>query len=95
MAITKRAISPLRITGRSAFRDGDNIAVTWTFSGTFTGKTPFTPPDNPAGRSFSVPATSVIAMRHGRVGSVDDYYNLADILRQVGLPAGPFTPPGA
>nr|WP_052479049.1 nuclear transport factor 2 family protein [Kibdelosporangium sp. MJ126-NF4]CEL21747.1 hypothetical protein [Kibdelosporangium sp. MJ126-NF4]CTQ92527.1 hypothetical protein [Kibdelosporangium sp. MJ126-NF4] len=94
VAITTDSIKPLKVTVASAFRSGDHVSVTWTFSGTFTDNSPFEPPHNPAGRSFSVPATSVFTLRHDRIKSVADFYNLADLLRQVGLPAGPFTPPG-
>jgi steroid delta-isomerase-like uncharacterized protein len=93
VGLTKRSISPASVTVKDAFSSGDQIAVSWTFSGTFTDKAPFTPPYSAAGKSFSVPATSLFTVRHGRISSVDDYYNLADILRQAGLPAGPFTPP--
>ena len=86
--------STFQVIVENAFRYGDNIAATWTLSGTFGDRTSFTPPHDPAGKSFSVPVTSVFTLRHERIGSVSDYYNLADVLRQVGLPAGPFTPPG-
>ncbi|WP_328608926.1 nuclear transport factor 2 family protein [Amycolatopsis sp. NBC_00345] len=92
---TMQRFRAFRATVENAFRLGDNIAVTWTFAGTFGDRTPFTPPHDPAGKSFSVPATSVFTLRHDRIVSAEDYYNLADVLRQVGLPAGPFTPPGA
>ncbi|WP_020389256.1 nuclear transport factor 2 family protein [Kribbella catacumbae] len=91
--LTKASISPVKITVHDTISAGDRIAVTWTFSGTFTERVPFTPPYKATGKSFSVPATSVFTVRRGRIQSVDDYYNLADILRQVDLPAGPFTPP--
>ncbi|SER94069.1 nuclear transport factor 2 family protein [Actinokineospora terrae] len=92
--LTKRAITPLHATVHTAFRSGDQVAVTWTFSGTSTDQNPFTPPNNPAGRSFAVKATSVFTLHRDHIATADDYYNLADLLRQVGLPAGPFTPPG-
>ena len=34
-------------------------------------------------------------LKGGKIQHLTDYYNLADLLRQVGLPAGVWTPPGA
>ncbi|WP_405057250.1 nuclear transport factor 2 family protein [Kribbella sp. NBC_01505] len=95
VAITADSINPAKVTVHDTIVQGDRIAVTWTFSGTFTENTPFTPPYSAAGKSFAVPATSIITLHHGKIRSVDDYYNLADVLRQVGLPAGAYTPPTA
>ncbi|GAA0589990.1 SnoaL-like domain-containing protein [Kribbella sandramycini] len=92
--ITRRAISPLKVTIHDTIVDGDRIAITWTFSGTFTTHHPFAP-YNPAGKSFAVPATTILTLHHHRLTSAADYYNLADLLRQLNLPAGPFTPPSA
>ena len=92
--VTLQSISPAHVTIKDAFCSGDNVSVSWTFTGTFTDKAPLTPPYNATGKSFSVAATSVITTHNGRITSVDDYYNLADILRQVGLPAGPISLPG-
>ncbi|QUQ67221.1 nuclear transport factor 2 family protein [Kutzneria sp. CA-103260] len=91
--LTMRSIANAKVTVKNAFCSGDNIAVTWTFSGTFTDKAALTPPYSAAGKSFAVPVSTVITTRHNLITAVDDYYNLADVLRQVGLPAGPFTPP--
>jgi steroid delta-isomerase-like uncharacterized protein len=93
--LTADSINPAKVTIHDTIVQGDRIAVTWTFSGTFTENSPFTPPYSAAGKSFAVPATSIITLHHGKIRSVDDYYNLADLLRQVGLPAGAYTPPTA
>ncbi|WP_165956466.1 ester cyclase [Kribbella antibiotica] len=93
--LTADSINPAKVAVHDTIAQGNNIAVTWTFSGTFTGDSPFTPPYTAEGKSFAVPATSIITLRHGKILKIDDYYNLADILRQVGLPAGAYTPPSA
>jgi steroid delta-isomerase-like uncharacterized protein len=92
VAQTTQMMGPPKVTITSAFCSGDNAAVTYLFSGTFTDKAPFTPPYSAAGKSFSVPVETVFTLRQGLLSSDNDYYNLADILRQVGLPAGPYTP---
>jgi len=71
-----------------ALQDGSRIAVRWIFRGTPVafGSTPTT------GKSFSVPVFSLFEMNGTRIQRVSDYYNLADVLRQIGLPAGPWVP---
>ncbi|BCB81176.1 hypothetical protein GCM10022251_67670 [Phytohabitans flavus] len=72
---TLEQIAAARVTITRAFRDGDNICVTWTFSGTYKA----------TGKKFSVPATSVFRTKHNRIASVEDFYNLSDLLNQAGL----------
>ncbi|MEU3979799.1 nuclear transport factor 2 family protein [Streptomyces sp. NPDC026672] len=72
----------LRATTKRAFRDGDDIGVVWTFSGTFNGTGAF---PEAAGKSFSVPATSVFRTKHGKIASVEDFHNPADLMAQVGM----------
>ncbi|MYW90159.1 SgcJ/EcaC family oxidoreductase [Amycolatopsis rubida] len=91
--ITERSIRDAHVDVRDAFRSGDRVAVRWTFSGTDTGAFDKTRPAT--GKSFRVPASTLIDLRGERIQQVTDYYNLADVLRQVGLPAGPWTPPGS
>ncbi|MGW5251113.1 ester cyclase [Streptomyces sp. NPDC004129] len=93
VAITEQGIKNAHVHVVDAFGEGDKIAVRWTFSGTDTGAFA---KDRPAtGKSFSVPATTVMDLKGGKIQHLTDYYNLADLLRQVGLPAGVWTPPGA
>lgn len=93
VSITNASIDDARVEVHEAFRGGDRIAVEWTFSGTNSaGGLAGLPP---TGESFSVPAVSVFEMEGTEIRRVDDYYNLADLLRQVGLPAGAWTPPPA
>jgi steroid delta-isomerase-like uncharacterized protein len=73
-----------------AFQSGDKVAVRWTFTGTPLEMGPI----QGTGKTFSVPAASLIELRGGRIASVTDFYNLADLFRQLGLDAGDWVPPG-
>ena len=64
-----------------AFRDGDRIAVKWTFSGTPLRLGPV----EGNGKSFSVPAVSIFELEGEKIARVGDYYNRADLLGQLGL----------
>ena len=88
-AITARAIPDASVDVEEVIRSGDRIAVRWTFAGTpvAIGETAT------SGKSFSVPVVTLMEVEGGRVARVTDAYNLADLLRQIGLPAGPWTPP--
>jgi steroid delta-isomerase-like uncharacterized protein len=89
----------VKITGRSlpgakadildVFRSGDRIAFRWMFNAT-PAKTGGLPAN---GRSFSVPVLTVLEMKGDLIQRDSDYYNLSDLLRQLGLPAGAWTPP--
>lgn len=91
VSITNQVIDDTHVEVEEASRAGDRIYVEWTFSGTNSAGGLAGQP--PTGESFSVPAVSVFEMEGGKIRRVDDYYNLADLLRQVGLPAGAWTPP--
>ena len=71
-----------------AFRVGDRAAVQWVFSGTPIRMGPV----EGTGESFSVPATSVFVLEGDRIRAVHDYYNRAEIFRQLGLPSDGFAP---
>lgn len=75
--ITHGAIGNLHVEVTDAFHAGDRISVRWTFSGQIVG----------APKPFSVPASTVMELRRGKISANGDYYNLADVLRQSGLPA--------
>ena len=75
-----------------ALQDGDRAAAQWIFSGTHTGA--WGPDLPPTGKPFSLPVASLFEVEGDRIRRVGDYYNLATWLRQVGLPAGPYAPPG-
>ena len=89
IAITSQAIPDAHVDVEEAFRSGDRIAVRWTFTGTpeAIGEAVA------SGESFSVPVVTLMELDGDRIARVTDAYNLADLLRQIGLPAGPWTPP--
>lgn len=74
---THAGIKDVRVEVKSSFRSGDQIAIEWTFSGVMPGAT----------KPFAVPAVTIMKLRGGRIYTNDDYYNLADVLKQSGLPA--------
>lgn len=92
VVITLDSITDARATIYDAFRAGHRAAVRWTFSGTFTSVDPLPPDTDPRGKSFSVPALSYFSLSRRRIRGVEDVYNLADLMRQLGLPV-PYTPP--
>ena len=75
-----------------AFQAGDRAAAHWIFSGTHTGA--WGPDLPPTGKAFSLPVATLFELEGELIQRVGDYYNLATWLRQVGLPAGPYAPPG-
>ena len=91
VAITAKNIPNAHMQIIEAIQQGDRAAVKWIFSGTpgALGTTPST------GKSFAVAAVSFFELRGNRIVRVSDFYNLADILRQLGLPADSWTPPAA
>jgi ketosteroid isomerase-like protein len=79
---TDRLISNVHITIKEAFRSNDHIAAQTIYSGHING----------APNSFAVPAVTIFEL-HGKLISSDrDYYNLATVLAQSGLPPT-WTPP--
>lgn len=92
VVITLDSIAPAQVILSDAVRAGDRAAVRWTFTGTFITQQPFGPGADVRGKSFSVPAVSWFTFRGGLVSGVEDYYNLADLMRQLELPL-PYTPP--
>ena len=58
-------------------RAGDRISFRFTFSGHIIG----------APTPFSVPASPVMELEGAKIAYSGDYYNLADVLHQSGLPA--------
>ncbi|MFC6089675.1 ester cyclase [Saccharothrix lopnurensis] len=93
VANTHASIEDPRVEIVDAFRSGDRVAVRWEFSGTDIGS--FAEHLPPTGKSFTVPVLTHFELKNGKIARCEDYYNLADLLRQVGLPSGVWTPPGA
>ncbi|GAA3807113.1 hypothetical protein GCM10022403_046510 [Streptomyces coacervatus] len=92
MRITQSHIPDLHIELHAAFGNERQAMARYTLSGTFGPDHPFDAGQEVAGSTFSVPAASCFTVREGRIHAVEDFYNLADVMRQLGLPAGPFTP---
>jgi steroid delta-isomerase-like uncharacterized protein len=93
VTITLAGAPDTRVELVYAFQAGDRAAAHWIFSGTHTGA--WGPDLSPTGRPFSLFVASLFELEGDLIRRVGDYYNLATFLRQVGLPAGPYTPPGA
>ncbi|MEV8373442.1 nuclear transport factor 2 family protein [Kribbella sp. NPDC056861] len=74
---THAVIKNTKVTVHSSFSSGNQIAIEWTFSGVMPGAT----------KPFAVPATTIIKLRGEKIVSNSDYYNLAALLKQSGLPA--------
>ena len=86
--LTVQNIPDARGVVLDAFRVGDRAAVQWVFSGTPIRMGPV----EGTGKSFSVPVTSVFVLQGDRIHEVSDYYNRAEVFRQVGLPSDGFAP---
>ena len=89
VSITSEAIPDAHVRVEEVFRTSDRIAVRWTFTGTPEAVGEI----EASGESFSVPVVTLMELDGDRIARVTDAYNLADVLRQIGLPAGPWTPP--
>ncbi|WBQ04392.1 nuclear transport factor 2 family protein [Kribbella sp. CA-293567] len=74
---THAVIKNTKVKVHTSFRSGNQIAIEWTFSGTMPGAT----------KPFAVPATTIIKLRGEKIVTNSDYYNLAVLLKQSGLPA--------
>jgi limonene-1,2-epoxide hydrolase len=79
---TDLLIANVHVTVKESFRGGDHIAVETVYSGQIHG----------APAPFAVPATTILELRQGLIVSDRDYYSLATLLAQSGLPAT-WTPP--
>jgi steroid delta-isomerase-like uncharacterized protein len=76
VTITWTALDEVEVDVTDTFRTADRISIRWTFRGQIAG----------APRPFAVPASSVLELRNGRIAYAGDYYNLAEVLKQSGLP---------
>lgn len=88
-----RAVPDLRLPLVGGFAAGDWVAAEWGFSGTDEGGIIAGVP--PTGKRFDVRGASLFLLRDGKIAHETDFYNLATILRQLGLltlPDGPATP---
>lgn len=76
-AITGQSIVGATVDVQDAVRRGQRVVIRWTFSGQLAG----------APAAFSVPAVTVLRLRGGLIATNDDFYSLAAVLSQSGLPA--------
>jgi len=75
--ITAQSIDDAQIDVHRAQRRGRHIEIRWTFSGHIVG----------APAPFTVPAVTILRFKGKSIVTNDDYYDLAEVLRQSGLPA--------
>lgn len=81
-----KAFSDLQIDQTSLLQSGASLAAEWTMKGVHTGDLPGLPA---TGRSFSVVGAKFAEVRDGEIVSAALYWNMADLLTQVGA----FPPP--
>jgi ketosteroid isomerase-like protein len=74
---TDMLIGNVHITVAEAFRSGDHVAIETVYAGQIHG----------APHAFAVPATTILEMDGKLIASDRDYYSLATLLKQSGLPA--------
>jgi len=79
---TDRLIADVHITITQSFRSDNHIAAETIYSGHING----------APNSFAVPAVTIFELHGNLISSDRDYYNLATVLAQSGLPPT-WTPP--
>ncbi len=65
----------LALVPRSAFVSGDDAAIEWTYTGTYTGQIPGLPPGN--GLKIAIPGASVLHYRDGLIVEDTMYYDRA------------------
>lgn len=82
-----KAVSELQVEQTAHFSDGDRYAGQWIMSGVHTGDLPGLPA---TGRTFSIVGSKIAEVRGGEVVHADLYWNMADLLGQLGaLPLPP------
>lgn len=79
---TDTNIAQVHVTLANAFRNGDTVIIQGTYSGHL----------HAAPEPFAVPILTVPQLQDDRIAEDADYYNLAELLRQSGLPPN-WTPP--
>jgi limonene-1,2-epoxide hydrolase len=79
---TDQLIADAHVTVKSSFRSGDRVAAESIYSGHIKG----------APSAFAVPMSTIFELRGNLIRSDRDYYSLATLLAQSGLPAD-WTPP--
>ena len=82
------AFPDLRFTLTSAAAGAERGAMEWTMTGTHHGDMPGLPA---TGKPFSVRGATVFEIAAEKISAVRDYWDLATLLRQIGLMAEPAT----
>ena len=77
--------SDLHIERTSAVTDGTMLAHEFTMSGVHSGSAPGF---EATGKSFSLPGAIVAQLRDGLISRATEYWNMADLLTQVGVLPG-------
>jgi len=77
-----KAFTDLYIEQTSHLTVGSEFAAEWIMRGVHTGDLPGMPA---TGRSFSVAGAKFTQVRNGEIVSATLYWNMADLLTQVGL----------
>jgi steroid delta-isomerase-like uncharacterized protein len=85
-AIVKRMSTDypdFRFESKSCFASGNWAASEWVMTGTHTHSSV---PAMPAtGKRFSVRGVSILELRKGKISRETEYWNLADLMQQLGL----------
>lgn len=74
--------SDLRIERTSFLTDGTRYTGEWTMTGVHTGDVPGL---TATGKSFAVNGACVGRLRDGKIAVLTEYWNMADLLTQVGV----------
>ena len=82
------AFPDIHFTLTSAATNAERAALEWTMTGTHHGHLPGLPA---TGKPFSVRGSTIFETAAGKISAVRDYWDLATLLRQVGLMAEPAT----
>ena len=82
------AFPDIHFTLTSAAIDAERAALEWTMTGTHQGDLPGLPA---TGKPFSVRGSTIFEIAADKICAVRDYWDLATLLRQVGLMAEPAT----
>ena len=81
------AFPDFRVGLKSCFTSGDHVCIESVISGTHKGDIPGLPPAT--GKAFSVRCAHICELREGKAFRVTDYYDMASIMRQLGLLPSP------
>jgi steroid delta-isomerase-like uncharacterized protein len=77
------AFPDFKIETKSLFASGNRVCIEGIISGTHKGNIPGFPPAT--GKMFSVRAAHICELRGDKAFRVTDYYDLASVMRQLGL----------